>query len=146
MSKIEEALKRYSNGEISVERLAELLDVNFYIVHNALRKGCQPVVPTSMGRLLTDHEIDDIRVQCGLSEADGSEPYYPKKYEHALVKAQAALCQQRVERIFKEIEGLFTRRVAYDRKDYAAMAVPLETVGYFVSLQDWHTFKEKEGN
>jgi hypothetical protein len=135
MSKIEEALKRYSNGEISVERLAELLDVNFYIVHNALRKGCQPVVPTSMGRLLTDHEIDDIRVQCGLSE-----------YEHALVKAQAALCQQRVERIFKEIEGLFTRRVAYDRKDYAAMAVPLETVGYFVSLQDWHTFKEKEGN
>ena len=37
---------------------------------------------------LTDEEIGAIDIGCGMSEIDGTEPYYSYKYEYHLLKAQ----------------------------------------------------------
>ena len=37
---------------------------------------------------LTDEEIGAIDIGCGMSEMDGTEPYYSYKYEYHLPKAQ----------------------------------------------------------
>lgn len=38
---IEQVLQDYADSKISTERLSELLGVNYYILHEALRKGSQ---------------------------------------------------------------------------------------------------------
>jgi len=37
---------------------------------------------------LTDEEIGAIDIGCGMSEIDGTEPFYSYKYEYHLIKAQ----------------------------------------------------------
>lgn len=37
---------------------------------------------------LTNKEIEKIDIHCGMSEADGTEPFTPYKYEHHLLEAQ----------------------------------------------------------
>ena len=45
MPDIEGALEKYDKGEISTERLAEELGVNYFVLHGALRRGCQLFKP-----------------------------------------------------------------------------------------------------
>jgi len=45
MDKTEEVLQWYADGKVSTERLAELLGVNYYVLHNALRKGVELFEP-----------------------------------------------------------------------------------------------------
>jgi uncharacterized protein YukE len=62
-NRIEEMLQEYIVGKISTERLAEKLGVNYYVLHSALRQGCQLFEPdssASMDRLLTYEEEKEI--------------------------------------------------------------------------------------
>ena len=38
--------------------------------------------------LINDEEIEEIDIDCGMTEIDGSQPHYPLKYEHRLLQAQ----------------------------------------------------------
>ena len=50
----EEALQNYVDGKISTERLAEEMGVNYYVLHNAFRRGSQLFEPKpDSSRLLT---------------------------------------------------------------------------------------------
>ena len=41
--------------------------------------------------VMSDEQINEIDIGCGLSEINGSQPFYPLKYEHTLLKAQAEI-------------------------------------------------------
>jgi len=61
MNRIEESLQKYIDREISTERLAEELGVNFYVLASALRRGCQLFKPQPDDSLLTDEdELNEI--------------------------------------------------------------------------------------
>jgi len=64
-----------------------------------------------MGILLKDEEIHEIDIECGLSEINNSEPYYPLKYEHNLLRAQ-------LNKIVEEGEAF---RKRYPNKEVAAI-------------------------
>ena len=89
MTDIEEALEKYDKGEISTERLAEELGVNYFVLHGALRRGCQLFEPQP-------DEYDPQASEFGWFLKHGWIP--PEE-----AKAKDKECQERVERMLNQM-------------------------------------------
>ena len=65
---------------------------------------------------LTDEEIGEIDIHCGMSEADGTEPFTRYKYEHHLLKAQLKKVFDEVDRVYNKEDKDLRLALAYLHK------------------------------
>lgn len=141
---IEASLEEYGDGTISTEKLAEKLGVNYHVLHGAFRRGCELFEPKAdESRLLIREELDghwewvdegdgynkiqDWNIRTLIEDQDA-------KTARLVAAEKDAECQERVERIFREIA---TYQVADDDPYYAGLVI--------ISKNDFQDLKKKEG-
>jgi len=67
--------------------------------------------------VMNDEQINEIDIGCGLSEINGSQPFYPLKYEHTLLKAQAEISfKAGIREVVRDLAAI--DRDANDVKDF----------------------------
>jgi len=77
--------------------------------------------------LLTDEEIGAIDIDCGMSEIDGTEPYYSYKYEYHLLKAQ-----------LKKVVDIL-----YERSTACSAPNPWEIMSIVFTKEEWQAILEE---